>query len=103
MIRRPPRSTLFPYTTLFRSQLEISDGHIYYFFPPGSSLLSLPYVALLNACGVSAANADGTYNQRGETIIQASLAALLMAGLACVFFCTARRRLPRPWRVLVAL
>src|SRR5256885_7064927 len=24
MIRRPPRSTLFPYTTLFRSQ----DGHI---------------------------------------------------------------------------
>src|SRR5260221_8701684 len=23
MIRRPPRSTLFPYTTLFRSELEI--------------------------------------------------------------------------------
>jgi hypothetical protein len=22
MIRRPPRSTLFPYTTLFRSELE---------------------------------------------------------------------------------
>src|SRR3712207_7388824 len=26
MIRRPPRSTLFPYTTLFRSQLE--EGEI---------------------------------------------------------------------------
>src|SRR5256885_13095297 len=26
MIRRPPRSTLFPYTTLFRSVLKI-DGH----------------------------------------------------------------------------
>src|SRR5437899_8197449 len=24
MIRRPPRSTLFPYTTLFRSELELS-------------------------------------------------------------------------------
>src|SRR5690348_4908602 len=24
MIRRPPRSTLFPYTTLFRSQLDVS-------------------------------------------------------------------------------
>src|SRR2546430_3569004 len=24
MIRRPPRSTLFPYTTLFRSQAEIA-------------------------------------------------------------------------------
>src|SRR6266496_198919 len=28
MIRRPPRSTLFPYTTLFRSRLPRSDaGH----------------------------------------------------------------------------
>src|SRR3989454_10903811 len=26
MIRRPPRSTLFPYTTLFRSGLPILDG-----------------------------------------------------------------------------
>src|SRR5256886_4162676 len=25
MIRRPPRSTLFPYTTLFRSQVTISE------------------------------------------------------------------------------
>src|SRR5687768_18372103 len=32
MIRRPPRSTLFPYTTLFRSQVELieelGDSHI---------------------------------------------------------------------------
>src|SRR3712207_9302834 len=26
MIRRPPRSTLFPYTTLFRSLLELAPG-----------------------------------------------------------------------------
>src|SRR5690242_21375369 len=26
MIRRPPRSTLFPYTTLFRSKLIYNDG-----------------------------------------------------------------------------
>src|SRR3712207_8118550 len=26
MIRRPPRSTLFPYTTLFRSYPQIEDG-----------------------------------------------------------------------------
>src|SRR3989442_5765272 len=25
MIRRPPRSTLFPYTTLFRSAFDVSD------------------------------------------------------------------------------
>src|SRR2546422_1292443 len=28
MIRRPPRSTLFPYTTLFRSLPRASDGKI---------------------------------------------------------------------------
>src|SRR5260221_8933278 len=28
MIRRPPRSTLFPYTTLFRSQLGFDDQFI---------------------------------------------------------------------------
>src|SRR2546430_12218871 len=27
MIRRPPRSTLFPYTTLFRSQRGPAGGH----------------------------------------------------------------------------
>src|SRR2546425_8815183 len=27
MIRRPPRSTLFPYTTLFRSRTRRSDDH----------------------------------------------------------------------------
>src|SRR3712207_7926976 len=28
MIRRPPRSTLFPYTTLFRSSASQTVGHI---------------------------------------------------------------------------
>src|SRR2546429_5367622 len=35
MIRRPPRSTLFPYTTLFRSKLEVrflanDDPHLFF-------------------------------------------------------------------------
>src|SRR5258708_24659241 len=29
MIRRPPRSTLFPYTTLFRSQVEFDGGELF--------------------------------------------------------------------------
>src|SRR2546422_3418931 len=28
MIRRPPRSTLFPYTTLFRSHTDRLTGHV---------------------------------------------------------------------------
>src|SRR2546427_4953840 len=27
MIRRPPRSTLFPYTTLFRSEAAVTEPH----------------------------------------------------------------------------
>src|SRR5687767_15370666 len=30
MIRRPPRSTLFPYTTLFRSEVNRRDRHVEY-------------------------------------------------------------------------
>src|SRR5258707_6632418 len=30
MIRRPPRSTLFPYTTLFRSSLRLGIRHALY-------------------------------------------------------------------------
>src|SRR3712207_7135600 len=34
MIRRPPRSTLFPYTTLFRSQLaKVAGGYRYHSHP----------------------------------------------------------------------
>src|SRR3712207_6882722 len=29
MIRRPPRSTLFPYTTLFRSQQRMDEAHLF--------------------------------------------------------------------------
>src|SRR2546426_3237198 len=29
MIRRPPRSTLFPYTTLFRSAVQIGSGQVF--------------------------------------------------------------------------
>jgi hypothetical protein len=84
-------------------QLEYVDGRLYYFFPPGSSILSLPYVAVMNASGVSATYPDGTYNYQGELKLQKYLAALLMAGFAAIIFFTARLILPPAWSVLVAL
>src|SRR5258708_31751771 len=53
MIRRPPRSTLFPYTTLFRSVLtakppmKISSYHLNF------RLLSIACALLFAACGFS--------------------------------------------------
>src|SRR2546422_7622557 len=39
MIRRPPRSTLFPYTTLFRSRRreDFTDAHALHAFPDDSA------------------------------------------------------------------
>src|SRR3712207_8170525 len=35
MIRRPPRSTLFPYTTLFRSGITIDNDRLWVVFDEG--------------------------------------------------------------------
>src|SRR3712207_7802546 len=37
MIRRPPRSTLFPYTTLFRSELNLQKGDVFGFIGPNGA------------------------------------------------------------------
>src|SRR2546429_5237099 len=42
MIRRPPRSTLFPYTTLFRSNFQFNESKaVYYYIALGLLLLGL--------------------------------------------------------------
>jgi hypothetical protein len=84
-------------------QLEVTRGHLYYHLPPGTSILSAPFVAVLNLFGISAANADGTYNGRGEMIIEAGLAALLMALLSAIVFYTAQLLLPVKWSVVIAI
>src|SRR5438105_12164545 len=43
MLRRPPRSTLFPYTTLFRSIAARPDLERRYINPQGWSTNPLPY------------------------------------------------------------
>src|SRR3712207_9501707 len=54
MIRRPPRSTLFPYTTLFRSQAaldavrELPDGFVAAGFSNGAGMAE--YVAAQGRC-----------------------------------------------------
>src|SRR3712207_8740180 len=58
MIRRPPRSTLFPYTTLFRSELEprpvvvrIREGEdVLEKERPRASVIENPHVVLEQRC-----------------------------------------------------
>jgi hypothetical protein len=83
-------------------QLEWVNGRLYYNFPPGASILSIPFVAIMNAAGISAVRVDGTYDPGGEETIEKILAAILMAALVCLFFYQARLVLPVWLCVLVA-
>ncbi|MGQ9621760.1 MAG: hypothetical protein ACUVTX_12405, partial [Bacteroidales bacterium] len=84
-------------------QIEEINGHLHYFFPPGSSVLSVPFVAIMNLFGISAVNPDGSYNFEGEVKIEKNLSALLMAVLTMFFFITARQILPLTWSLIVAI
>jgi hypothetical protein len=84
-------------------QIELANDHLYYHLPPGSSILSVPYVALMKLLGMKVTNVDGTYSLKSEIKIEASHAALLMAILAVIFFYTALIRLPPLWSAIVAV
>lgn len=104
-------------------QLEIVNNHIFYYFPIGSSILSVPFVAVANLFGIYPINSEKSFGNKailkffgvppvssdsdhsieGETIIQRILAALLMAGLSVIFYFSSRLFLPIKWSILVVL
>ncbi len=84
-------------------QLVKARGHVTYFFGHGSSMLSMPLVAVMNAAGVSAATPDGRLNLVGEIRIERVIASVLMAALTCVFLAMAAMMLPMTWSIVVAI
>ena len=95
LLRHRPTSRLYQVATV--------DGHSYYAFPIGSSVLSIPFIAACEALGLSPVRADGGYDFDGELAMQRRLASLLMAVLAGTFFLMARVLLSTGWSVVVAL
>lgn len=87
----------------FPLHIEAARGHLYYQFPPGSSVLSVPYVSLMGLLGVSPVRTDGSYDVAGEVRIERGLATVLMALVAWLFFVLASRFLPTLWSAPVAL
>src|SRR2546430_4661183 len=87
MIRRPPRSTLFPYTTLFRSLLETvrkTAGRIFIPFTVGGGIRSLDEAADVFDAGAdkisinSAALADRSEEHTSELQSQSNLVCRLL-------------------------
>src|SRR5260370_33767038 len=68
MIRRPPRSTLFPYTTLFRSQLvHVGAGAL---FELAILLFWYGYLHARNVARLSASTTDDGLRQRRVQAVQ---------------------------------
>src|SRR5258708_21181087 len=65
MIRRPPRSTLFPYTTLFRSMMVLP------FRKHRSSVVHVPSCTTCYAVRVAVVH-DGTWTDRKSTRLNSS-------------------------------
>jgi hypothetical protein len=84
-------------------QLDRVHGNVVYCYPNGTSILSIPFVFLMNAIGVHCFRQDGSYNPLGEGAMQRLLAALLMAGFTVVVFNTAVQVLSVTPSLLVAV
>jgi hypothetical protein len=83
--------------------IERDEGHLYYFYPPGSSILSVPFVAVMNHFGLSPVGPNQQYDQNGELAIQGRLAAVLMAAFTVCVFVTALLLTGSPgWSYVVA-
>src|SRR3712207_7977420 len=91
MIRRPPRSTLFPYTTLFRSLRRLGNGVIQHWQGECAARVArvdlpvqAPDVFVILACG-------GCARDRKSTRLNSS-----HANISYAVFCLKKKHLPAP-------
>src|SRR3712207_8230776 len=94
MIRRPPRSTLFPYTTLFRSR-QVSLHIDRFSIVAGIDVLHLSSHALLLAClhATPVARATG---DRKSTRLNSS-----HANISYAVFCLKKKKKYLPTRIIL--
>ncbi len=97
----PARSGL-PHPREFYQLVRV-QGRVLYAYPHGSSFLSLPFAAVLDALGVSTVKNGRTYDLMAEVLLEKLLASLLMAAAACIFFeIGLRAQLPAAWSAVLA-
>src|SRR3712207_7642174 len=81
MIRRPPRSTLFPYTTLFRSNAGFAADGARAWVVPGRNGVGPDADATLASAMAAAHRADGRVADRKSTRLNSSHANISYAVL----------------------
>src|SRR2546429_9373261 len=88
MIRRPPRSTLFPYTTLFRSRPRVKAGETMPTLPKTAATLSRSLGVLATLAPALTWAADAPVPNKGDTawMLTATALVLLMSVPALALF-----------------
>src|SRR3712207_8123869 len=86
MIRRPPRSTLFPYTTLFRSQDGEEDAKRHYLLPSAAAAASNSSACLRTSLRRSAVS-DPAWLDRKSTRLNSS-----HANISYAVFCLKKKK-----------
>src|SRR5260370_18036768 len=83
MIRRPPRSTLFPYTTLFRSIKDATNAVLFTLMPRSdySGKGGLSYALTIDGSGTTF-TVSATYDSSKETGPQAKVTIQTLGALA---------------------
>jgi hypothetical protein len=82
--------------------LELVSGRIYKYAPPGSAVLSIPFLVVAGWFGLKPVGAEGAYDPSRELLLSSILAALLMAVFAVVCLHFAHLMLPLSWSFAVA-
>lgn len=78
-------------------------GHLYYIYPHGTSILSVPFVLTSRMLGISTITPDGGYNYQSELKLQKVIAGFLMAIVCVIVFKTSRILLETLPSVLVTI
>src|SRR3712207_7492238 len=84
MIRRPPRSTLFPYTTLFRSHIQLIDRD-----PFSKRLLPLQVREILLSRFIASLGCPARERDRKSTRLNSS-----HANISYAVFCLKKKKIP---------
>jgi hypothetical protein len=83
--------------------LEVVNGRVYKYAPPGSAVLSLPFLLVARTFGLTPVDANGYYDLARELRLASLLAALLMAAFTVVSYLFSRLLLPAIASFAVAL
>ncbi len=103
-LRLPPQlETIGESAKVKTLPLEVVEGRVYKYAPPGSAVLSLPFVAIAGWLRVKPVDSEGLYSARRELLLSATLAALLMAIFVVACFHFANLVLPLSWSLAVAI